>query len=109
MASKMKYAKQLKLTLGAICIIAAIVWSIRFPKSADIMRPDFVISVVIGVGLFATGCVLVLSAVRQRVQWLLPTLLIWSLAANLSLGALLNHAVDVANHQHELLVSNESR
>jgi hypothetical protein len=66
---------------AAALIGAGVIWCIGFPKKAS-FAPDMVLSVALGIGLIATG-VIVLSANRfQRAAWILAALLLWSLLAN---------------------------
>lgn len=72
----------IKIVLASVFIGAGVFWSIMFPKTTAIFRPDFVASVAIGVGLVASG-VLVFLIKRTRVLHLiLSLLLLWSLLLN---------------------------
>ncbi len=78
----MKAQKIINIVLASILIGAGVFWSIMFPKTTAIFRPDFVGSVAIGVGLVASG-VLVFSVKRSRVlHFILSLLLLWSLLLN---------------------------
>ena len=78
----MKVPMIIKIVLASILIGAGVFWSIMFPKTTAIFRPDFVASVGIGVGLVASG-VLVLLVKRSRVlHFILSLLLLWSLLLN---------------------------
>ena len=71
-----------KAVIGTIFVVAGVIWSIMFPKTAEVFRPDFVASVAIGVGFVASG-VLVFLIKRSRVLHLiLSLLLLWSLLLN---------------------------
>ncbi|MHC4110844.1 MAG: hypothetical protein ACYSUY_07200 [Planctomycetota bacterium] len=81
----MKVSKIIKIVLASILIGAGVFWSIMFPKTTAIFRPDFVASVAIGVGLVASG-VLVFLVKRSRVLlFMLSLLLLWSLLLNAAL------------------------
>jgi hypothetical protein len=67
---------------GALLIIAGAIWSILFPKTADILRPDFVASVAIGIGLIIPGVVIFFSTKARGLTIVLATLLLWSLLLN---------------------------
>ncbi len=58
---------RLQKPLGIGFILFAVVWSILFPKTREIFRPDFVASVAIGFGLFCFGIAILF--VRQRNVW----------------------------------------
>ena len=78
----MKVPMIIKIVLASILIGAGVFWSLMFPKTTAIFRPDFVASVGIGVGLVASG-VLVLLVKRSRVlHFILSLLLLWSLLLN---------------------------
>lgn len=78
----MKGPMIIKIVLASILIGAGVFWSIMFPKTTAIFRPDFVASVAIGVGLVASG-VLVFLVKRSRVlHFILSLLLLWSLLLN---------------------------
>lgn len=78
----MKGPMIIKIVLASIFIGAGVFWSIMFPKTTAIFRPDFVASVGIGVGLVASG-VLVFLIKRSRVlHFILSLLLLWSLLLN---------------------------
>ena len=81
----MKGPMIIKIVLASILIGAGVFWSIMFPKTTAIFRPDFVASVGIGVGLVASG-VLVFLVKRSRVlHFILSLLLLWSLHFNAAL------------------------
>ena len=81
----MKGPMIIKIVLASILIGAGVFWSIMFPKTTAIFRPDFVASVAIGVGLVASG-VLVFLVKRSRVLlFILSLLLLWSLLLNAAL------------------------
>lgn len=78
----MKGPMIIKIVIASIFIGAGVFWSIMFPKTTEIFRPDFVVSVAIGVGLVASG-VLVFFVKRSRVlHFILSLLLVWSLLLN---------------------------
>jgi hypothetical protein len=73
--------------IGALLLALGVQWSIMFPKTTDVLRPDFVLSVALGIGLILPG--LVLLAMPRLRPW--PTffglLLVWSLLLNLVLAS----------------------
>ena len=81
----MKVPMIIKIVLASILIGAGVFWSLMFPKTTAIFRPDFVAPVGIGVGLVASG-VLVFLVKRSRVLlFILSLLLLWSLLLNAAL------------------------
>ena len=72
--------------VGALFILAGVIWTIMFPKTSDLLRPDFVASVAIGIGLMVPGVLLLFSMEGRRMMIALSIVLLWSLLLN---GALL--------------------
>lgn len=88
-----------KLYLSLILIALGVVWSARFPKTGQLDRPDFVISVAIGLGLVGSGAVLF---ARRRRTWpltLLVLALLWSSLANVALFASVRDANRALQHE----------
>ena len=84
----------IKIVLASILIGAGVFWSIMFPKTTAIFRPDFVASVAIGVGLVVSG-VLVFLVKRSRVLcFILSLLLLWSLLLNAILFSTVKSAAE---------------
>ena len=44
--------------MGLLSILGSLVWWMPFPKTTDMLRPDFVASVAIGLGLVIAGVIL---------------------------------------------------
>ena len=75
-------SKIIRTVFGCLIIALGIIWSIMFPKTREIFRPDFVLSVALGIGLLVTG-VLCFFMKRSRVAvLLLSIMLLWSALAN---------------------------
>jgi len=75
-------SKIIRTVFGCLIIALGIIWSIMFPKTREIFRPDFVLSVALGIGLLVTG-VLCFFMKRSRVAvLLLSIMLLWSTLAN---------------------------
>jgi Ca2+/Na+ antiporter len=74
-----------KILIGNLLVIAGIVWSIMFPKTTYLSKPDFVASVAIGVGFILSGLVILFLKKNSIVSGVLSILLIWSVAMNLFL------------------------
>lgn len=82
-------------TVSAIALIlAGLVWSLLFPKSAA-WRWDMVASVGVAVGLLGTGFLVLVAHRFRRATAVLSTLLLWSLIANVSLFAWQRDASDL--------------
>jgi drug/metabolite transporter (DMT)-like permease len=81
----MKEPLKPKHIVGALPIIAGLIWSVMFPKTSDILRPDFVASVAIGIGLIVPGVLILPSRKARRLTIVLSTLLLWSFLLNLVL------------------------
>lgn len=78
----MKGPMIIKIVLASILIGAGVFWSIMFPKTTAIFRPDFVASVGIGVGLVASGALVFLVKQSRILHFILSLLLLWSLLLN---------------------------
>lgn len=91
----MKASSTIKMVIGTAFIITGLVWSIMFPKTIEVLRPDFVASVAIGIGLVISG-VLILFFKKSRVlQGVLSILLTWSLLMNAFLFCWAREAMQV--------------
>ena len=53
-----------------------------FPKTKDVLEPDFVASVAIGIGLVMSGVLVLFFKNSKVLQGVLAILLIWSLLIN---------------------------
>ena len=90
---------------GTVLVIAGTVWSVMFPKTSDVLRPDFVASVAIGIGLIVPG-VLVFKAMRSNLFMIaLCTLLLWSLLANVFLVCTIRDWIRSAREQQQSALS----
>jgi serine/threonine protein kinase len=56
-----------QIMLGVAILIFGVIWSVMFPKTQDVFRPDFVASVAIGLGLFCLGIGVLI--VRRANAW----------------------------------------
>lgn len=100
----MKGPMIIKIVLASILIGAGVFWSIMFPKTPAIFRPDFVASVAIGVGLVVSG-ILVFLVKRSRVlHFILSLFLLWSLLLN---AVLLSTVKDFVVHINTNMESNK--
>ena len=91
----MKTSSIVKVVIASILIAAGAIWSIMFPKTREVLRPDFVASVAIGIGLVIPG-VLILFLKRSRVlPVVLSILLLWSLLINVFFVCWVKQAAEV--------------
>jgi hypothetical protein len=75
--------------LGVALLILGVIWSIGFPKSTtDPLRPDFVMSIAISVGLFGSAGMLLALRTRSWTVLALSIALLWSCLANVTLYAI---------------------
>jgi hypothetical protein len=81
----MKGPMIIKIVLASVFIGAGVFWSIMFPKTTEIFRPDFVASVAVGVGLVASGVLIFLVKRSRFLLFILSLLLLWSLLLNVVL------------------------
>jgi hypothetical protein len=51
----MRQPLNVKRSVGTVLIVAGAVWAIMFSRPPDLLRPDSVASVAIGLGLLALG------------------------------------------------------
>jgi len=68
-----------------MCVVVGLVWSVLFPKTADMLQPDFVASVAIGLGLVLTGVILLFATKARAAASALAIVLAWSLLLNVFL------------------------
>jgi len=86
-------------TVVAVAIIGfGLLWSIMFPKTKDILRPDFVFSVALGLGLIVTGLLIFLMAKSRVLPIVLLILLLWSALFNISFYAKLRDMAHLTRH-----------
>ena len=90
----MKGLTIIKIVLASVFIGAGVFWSIMFPKTTDIFRPDFVASVAIGVGLVASGVLIFLVKRTRVLLFILSLLLLWSLLLNAALFSHVKYATE---------------
>ena len=74
--------KMTRTVFGCLIIACGIIWSIMFPKTREIFRPDFVLSVALGIGLLVTGVLCFFIKRSRVVVLLLSIMLLWSALAN---------------------------
>lgn len=91
----MKTSSAVKAVIGTIFVVADVIWSIMFPKTADVFRPDFVASVAIGMGLILPGIVILFFKKLRALPTVLSILLFWSLLLNVVLISWAKTAVKV--------------
>ena len=75
----------IRTVIGTIFVVAGVIWSIKFPKTADVFRPDFIASVTIGMGLILPGIVILFFKRLRVLSTILSILLFWSLLLNVVL------------------------
>ena len=73
--------------IGIVCVVGGLVWSAMFPKTSDWLRPDFVASVAVGLGLIIPGIILLWSPRIKGVAAVLAVLLIESILLNVVLAS----------------------
>jgi 4-amino-4-deoxy-L-arabinose transferase-like glycosyltransferase len=83
-----------RVLIGGILIIAGVIWSCMFPKTTDILRPDFVASVAIGAGLILAGFIVLFLKKQRVVSGILSIFLIWSILLNIFLFSYIKCAVN---------------
>lgn len=71
--------------IGSICIVSGLVWSAMFPKTKEILRPDFVASVAIGLGLIIPGVIILFFRKSKSLVLSISIMLVWSLLLNVFL------------------------
>jgi hypothetical protein len=90
----MKYISVQKL-IGSICIVSGLVWSAGFPKTQEILRPDFVASVAIGLGLIIPGVIILFFRKSKGLVLSISIILVWSLLLNVVLFSLTRYSARV--------------
>ncbi len=90
----MKYISVQKL-IGSICIVSGLVWSAVFPKTQEILRPDFVASVAIGLGLIIPGVIILFFRKSKGLVLSISIILVWSLLLNVVLFSLTHNLTRV--------------
>ena len=68
--------------IGIVCIVGGVVWSVMFPKTGAWLRPDFVASAALGLGLILPGVILFLIPRVKGAVAVLAILLIESILLN---------------------------
>jgi hypothetical protein len=81
----MKTRSVVRAVIGTIFVVTGVIWSIMFPKTADVFRPDFIASVAIGMGLILPGIVILFFKRLRVLPTILSILLFWSLLLNVVL------------------------
>ena len=85
----------IRAVFGCLIIGCGIIWSIMFPKTREIFRPDFVLSVALGIGLLVTGMLCFFIKRSRVVVLLLSIILLWSALANVFFLAQLKSLRDI--------------
>jgi predicted acyltransferase len=80
--------------IGIICILAGLTWSVFFPKSNELLRPDFVASVAVGLGLIIPGVIVLFFTRKRAAVSALAILLVWSVLLNACLFSWARAATD---------------
>ena len=81
----MKTISIIKVVFGSLFIIGGLTWSVMFPKTADIFRPDTVASIAVGTGLILPGVIILFFKQSRALVSVLTILLLWSLLLNVVL------------------------
>jgi beta-xylosidase len=84
-----------RIFIASICIFAGVIWSVMFPKTADILRPDFVASAAIGTGLILSGFIMLFLKKHRNASGILSIFLIWSILLNLFLLSYAKYAARI--------------
>jgi hypothetical protein len=93
--------------IGALLVAAGIVWSIKFPKDGVPLRPDFVASVAIGIGLIVPGMVVFTLKRSRLLAASLCTLLLWSVLLNAFLASTVHDWTKAAIEQQQQALSHK--
>lgn len=91
----MTSSSAIRAVFGCMIIACGVIWSIMFPKTREIIRPDFVLSAALGLGLLVTGVLCFFMKRSRVVVLLLSMLLLWSVLANVFFLAQLRSLRDV--------------
>lgn len=94
----MSTGKWIRTVIVVVIIGFGLVWSIMFPKTKDILRPDFVFSAALGFGLIVTGLLIFLMARSRALSIVLLILLLWSALCNISFYAKLRDMAHLTRH-----------
>ena len=87
--------------IASIFIIAGLIWFLMFPKTSDILRPDFVASLGIGVGLIFAGLIVFFLNKHSIIPSILSILLLWSILLNLFLLSYAKSTVKVISEMSQ--------
>jgi hypothetical protein len=83
----------LPLALGALLVLAGVIFGCCFPKKAGLIEnflaPDAVMSLGLTLGLIGSGFIVMFTRREKIMRSVLGVVLLWSLLANASLAALL--------------------
>ncbi len=79
--------RRARLAVAAILLTIGVAWTILFPKTWDVFRPDTFASILFGVGLIGGGLLLLWESKKASLM-LLWMALLWSVSLNL---VLVNH------------------
>jgi len=91
----MNATRNLTTILGCVAIGYGIVWSLLFPKTDELLRPDFVFSAALGAGLIGTGILCFFMTRPRTAPLVLAILFLWSVLTNLVFLAMLRSSLEV--------------
>lgn len=86
---------RIRTVIGSILIVCGIIWLIMFPKTGEVLRPDFVISVALGLGLIGTGVLFLFLKKLKTLLLALFILLLWSVLLNVCFFAFVRYTTGV--------------
>ncbi|UCE99042.1 MAG: hypothetical protein JSV82_07625 [Planctomycetota bacterium] len=85
---------RIRTVVGSIFIVCGVFWLIMFPKTSDVLRPDFVISAALGIGLIVTGVLFLLFKKSKMLVGTVFIFLLWSVLLNVCLLATIRHTLE---------------
>jgi hypothetical protein len=94
--------RKLRITVPATLFSFGVVWCLLFPKTSDVLRPDFVASVAIGIGAIAAGACLI--TLRRKPVWtsVMVIALFWSVLLNIVLLSIYYQTAKILMHELRL-------
>lgn len=91
----MNATRSIRTIFGCAVVGCGIIWSIMFPKTGEILRPDFVLSVALGIGLIVTGILCLLMTRSRAALLVLSILFLWSVLTNVVFLSLLRGSFEI--------------
>jgi len=91
----MNVTRTIRIIFSCVVVGCGIVWSIMFPKTDEILRPDFVFSVALGLGLIVTGIFCFFMTRSRAALLVLSILFLWSMLTNVVVLALLRGGLEI--------------